>query len=51
MPGSDWCAFMKDKENPWDVSMQASLGTAVLRDGQRRTAWPCAWRATTPQGR
>jgi hypothetical protein len=37
MLGSDWCAFMKDKDNAWDVSMPAPLGTAVLREGQRST--------------
>jgi hypothetical protein len=38
MLGSDWCAFMKDKDNAWDVSMPAPLGAAVLREGQRSTA-------------
>jgi hypothetical protein len=35
MLGSDWCAFMKDKENAWDVSMPAALSAALLRDGER----------------
>ena len=35
MLGSDWCAFMKDKENTWDVSMPARVGAAILREGNR----------------
>jgi hypothetical protein len=35
MLGSDWCAFMKDKERSWDVAMPAALGAAVLREGGR----------------
>jgi hypothetical protein len=38
MLGSDWCAFMKDKEHTWGVSMPGPLGAAVLREGQRSTA-------------
>jgi hypothetical protein len=38
MLGSDWCAFMKDKERTWDVSMPAALGAAVLREGARTMA-------------
>ena len=38
MLGSDWCAFMKDMENTWDVAMPARLGAAVLREGNRSTA-------------
>jgi hypothetical protein len=35
MLGSDWCAFMKDKDRSWDVAMPARLSAAVLRDGAR----------------
>jgi hypothetical protein len=38
MLGSDWCAFMKDRDRTWAVSMPAPLGAAVLREGQRSTA-------------
>jgi hypothetical protein len=38
MLGGDWCAFMKDKERTWDVSMPAALSAAVLREGGRNTA-------------
>lgn len=37
MLGSDWCAFMKDKDRSWDVAMPGALGAAVLRDGGRST--------------
>jgi hypothetical protein len=38
MMGSDWCAFMKDKENTWDVAMPGKLSAAVLHDGARSLA-------------
>jgi hypothetical protein len=38
MLGSDWCAFMKDRDRTWAVSMPAPLGAAVLREGLRNTA-------------
>jgi hypothetical protein len=38
MLGSDWCAFMKDRERSWDVAMPAGLSAAVLREGERSTS-------------
>jgi len=38
MLGADWCAFLKDEDRAWDVPMPATLGAAVLREGQRSAA-------------
>jgi hypothetical protein len=38
MLGSDWCAFMKDRDHAWDATTPAPLSSAILRDGQRSMA-------------
>jgi hypothetical protein len=51
MLGSDWCAFMKDKDNAWDVAMPAALNAAVLRDGERSIPLRIkGWRFEVPIG-
>jgi hypothetical protein len=51
MLGSDWCAFMKDKDNAWDVAMPATLSGAILRDGERSIPLRVkGWRVEVPIG-
>jgi hypothetical protein len=51
MLGSDWCAFMKDKDNAWDVAMPAALSSAILREGERGAPLRVkGWRFEVPIG-
>lgn len=51
MHGSDWCAFMQDKDSAWDVAMPATLSGAVLRDGERSIPLRVkGWRFEVPVG-
>jgi len=38
MLGSDWCAFMENRDRAWDAATRAPLHSATLHDGQRRLA-------------